>query len=109
MFVPLDRAAIERVLLPLGQSRLLPKEAYTSAEVLEWERRHFFGQAWVCAGTAAGLAQAGDQRAVSVGHDGVLLARGGDGILRGFFNVCRHRAHELLPSGDCARDRKSVV
>jgi Rieske 2Fe-2S family protein len=106
MNVPMDRAAVERVLLPFGPSRLLPQEAYTSADVLEWEKRHFFAESWVCAGTAEGLEQAGDQRAVRVGRDGLILARGADGVLRGFFNVCRHRAHELLPSGGCTRARQ---
>ena len=33
------------------------------------------------------------------GSDSVLLVRGNDGVLRGFYNVCRHRGHELLPCG----------
>jgi Rieske 2Fe-2S family protein len=106
MNVPIDRAALERALLPFGPSRLLPQEAYTSTDVLEWEKRHFFAQSWVCVGTAEGLDQPGDQRAVTIGREGVLLVRGSDSVLRGFFNVCRHRAHELLPSGGCAHAKQ---
>jgi Rieske 2Fe-2S family protein len=102
---PLDRAALERVLLPFGPSRLLPQEAYTSADVFAWEMRHFFEGSWVCAGTAEGLAGPGDQCALRVGKDGVLLVRGEDGRLGGFYNACRHRAHELLAPGACHRAR----
>jgi Rieske 2Fe-2S family protein len=102
---PIDLAALERSLRPFGPSRLLPAEAYTSAELLAWEQRHFFEAGWVCAGTAQDLGAPGDQTAVRVGRDGILLARGEDGRLHGFYNVCRHRAHELLGAGECRRAR----
>src|SRR5262245_59889728 len=102
---PLDRAALEEVLLPFGRSRLLPAEAYASEAVLDWEREHFFESAWVCAGMATDLLRPGDQRAVVSGRDGILLVRGDDGALRGFFNACRHRAHELLARGECRNAR----
>lgn len=54
----------------------------------------------VCVGRATDLATPGDQRAVRVGNEGILLVRGDDGELRGFFNVCRHRGHELLSDGE---------
>jgi Rieske 2Fe-2S family protein len=99
---PLPRAALERVLLPFGTSRMLPQEAYVSPEVLAWERRHFFEGGWACAGRADDLVKPGDQRAVRVGNSGILLVRDDAGTLRGFYNVCRHRAHELLAEGTCA-------
>lgn len=104
---PLDLAALQRTLLPFGPSRLLPQEAYTSEALLEWEKRHFFEGGWVCAGPAQGLVQPGDQKAIRVGRDGILLVRDEAGTLRGFYNVCRHRAHELLPCGD-KRQARSI-
>ena len=35
--------------------------AYTSAEVFAWERRHFFGGGWTCAGHASRLPATGDR------------------------------------------------
>jgi Rieske 2Fe-2S family protein len=105
MSAPLDMTALQSVLLPFGPSRLLPQGAYTSPEVLDWEKEHFFEGSWVCAGTAEGLAKPGDQKAVRVGRDGVLLVRGDDNVIRGFFNVCRHRAHELVQVGECSQAR----
>jgi len=82
---------------------MLPAEAYTSAAVLAWERRHLFAGTWLCVGRASELAEAGRRRAVAVGDDAVLLVRGGDGAVRGFFNVCRHRGHELQACGTSVR------
>jgi Rieske 2Fe-2S family protein len=100
-------AALEPVLAPLPDARTLPAEAYTSEAVLAWERDRFFEGSWVCAGRAAELMQPGDQTALRVGGEGVLLVRGTDGELRGFFNVCRHRGHELLPCGE-ATNRQTI-
>jgi glycine betaine catabolism A len=102
---PIERGALEAVLAPLGRARTLPAEAYTSSDVFDWERRCFFEGSWVCVGRTASVAQAGKQTAVRVGEEGILLVRGDDGILRGFFNVCRHRGHELLACGATADAR----
>jgi glycine betaine catabolism A len=97
---PIHPTAIGLVLQPLGRARSLPQAAYTSEEVFAWERRHFFDGSWVCVGRSASIGEAGDQRAIRIGDEGVLLVRGSDGVLRGFSNVCRHRGHELLGCGD---------
>jgi Rieske 2Fe-2S family protein len=97
---PIAQELLEPVLAPtLGESRTLPPEAYLSPEVFAWERERFFEAGWVCVGRADGLDAAGDQRAVRIGSEGILLVRGEDGRLRGFHNACRHRGHELLEPG----------
>lgn len=97
---PIDPAALRPVLQPtLGESRTLPPEAYVSQEVFEWEQRHFFGASWVCLGRTDDLGRPGDQKAFRIGNEGILLVRDRDGALRGFYNVCRHRGHELLECG----------
>ncbi len=77
----------------------LPVAAYTSPEVFDWEQRRLFEDGWVCVGQARDLETAGDQRAFQIGREGLLLVRGDDGVVRGFYNVCRHRGHELLEPG----------
>ena len=96
---PIDPSALEPGASSLGDARTLPAEAYLSADVFAWERRHLFEASWACVGRADALRRPGDQRAVRIGEDGVLLVRAGDGTLRGFHNVCRHRGHELLEPG----------
>jgi len=101
---PLDVALVEPV-LESGTGRMLPAAAYLDDEVLAWERRHLFAGAWVCVGRADELGATGTRRALAVGDDTVLLVRGDDGRLRGFFNVCQHRAHELAPCGSTSTHR----
>jgi phenylpropionate dioxygenase-like ring-hydroxylating dioxygenase large terminal subunit len=47
---PLDPNDLEAVLAPFGRGIGLPGQAYTSAEVFDWEREHFFDASWVCVG-----------------------------------------------------------
>src|SRR5947199_8651991 len=65
---PVPAADLARALAPFGESTMLPAVAYTSAEVLAWERRYLFAGAWTCAGRVEDLFAPGDtQRAVVVG------------------------------------------
>ena len=105
---PLSDSSLAPALRPFGESRMLPPAAYTSAEVFAWERKHFFGDGWTCAGHASLLPSAGDQLAVETGAGGAVIVRGEDGIIRAFANTCRHRGHELLPCSSAASPRPAV-
>ena len=97
---PIDPLLLGPVLAPtFGASRTLPAEAYTSQEVFDWEVEHFFEGGWVCVGRAEDVAAPGDQKAFRIGDEGILVVRDHEGTLRGFYNTCRHRGHELLEPG----------
>ncbi len=100
---PLDLDEVRASLT--GTGTMLPAAAYTDESVLAWERRVLFAGGWVCVGRSDDVAEARVRRAVRVGDDAVLLVRGDDGVLRGFYNTCRHRGHELLPCGSTAKGR----
>lgn len=106
---PLPPDLLAPALRPFGESTMLPAQAYTSAEVLAWERRHFFAATWTCLGRLDALAVDGvTQQAVTVGDVPVLLSHDGDGGVSAFANTCRHRGHELLGAG-ATSTRRSVV
>ena len=108
MRAPIEAQKLRACLAPFpSEARTLPREAYISSEVFAWERKHFFEQGWVCVGRSDELAHSGDQRALQVGGEGVLLTRD-DARLRGFSNVCRHRGHEMLPCDNDAINRSVV-
>src|SRR5262249_4956420 len=104
MTAPLDLEEVRACLE--GSGTMLPRAAYTDEAVLAWERRTLFAGGWLCVGRSVELAEARARRAVRAGDDTVLLVRGEDGVLRGFYNVCRHRGHELMP---CDIDGGRVV
>ena len=99
--------------LVIEPDRMLPAAAYTSAEVLAWERRFLFAGSWTCLGRLVDLLPAPStakpvtQRAVAVGDVGALLVQDAAGV-RMFANTCRHRGHELLPEGETSQ-RRSIV
>jgi len=102
---PFAQDALGAVLAPIGRSRTFPAEAYTSEEVFTWEQERFFEGSWVCVGRSADLSEPGTRWAVRIGTQGILLVRDETRQLRAFSNVCRHRGHELLPTGDTAQGR----
>ncbi len=101
---PINREQLARSMISEGQMSL-PAEAYADASVLRWEMEHFFDGSWVCVGRSEDLRNAGDRRAVSLGHERALLVRDESGKLRAFYNVCRHRGHELMEVGETASGR----
>jgi phenylpropionate dioxygenase-like ring-hydroxylating dioxygenase large terminal subunit len=103
---PVIVEGLETALRPFGESTMLPATAYTSDAVLAWERRHLFAGAWTCLGRTDELRAEGTHRAFTVGDIGVLLTFAPQ--VRAFANVCRHRAHELLPDGGRSQLRAVV-
>jgi Rieske 2Fe-2S family protein len=104
---PVDTEELLASLQAHGESVMLPAAAYIDEDVYAWERRHVFAGGWTCLGRADELLTSASQRAVEVGDVGVLLTYA-DGTLRAFANVCRHRGHELLPTGGTAGHRAVV-
>lgn len=82
--------------LPLERAHTLPAGWYTDPAVLAAERAAVFGRSWQCVGRTEQLAKSGEYLTADVGGEPVLVVRGDDGELRGFFNVCRHRAAPVL-------------
>ncbi|MBA3729082.1 MAG: Rieske 2Fe-2S domain-containing protein, partial [Actinobacteria bacterium] len=99
---PLDPADLARVLRPREEAEPLPAQAYLDPTVLGWEREHFFEASWVCVGREKDAPGPGDVFTAEVGRESVLLARGEDGRLRGFFNVCQHRGTRLVTEKACS-------
>ena len=101
---PLPRGDLDAVLAAgFGEARTLPASAYRSDDVLAWEREHLFDETWVCVGGSDLVPAPKSQRAIRLSGEGIVLVRDEDGELRGFFNSCRHRGHELMADGECRR------
>ncbi|MGH8825267.1 MAG: aromatic ring-hydroxylating oxygenase subunit alpha [Jiangellaceae bacterium] len=102
---PIATDSLEPALRPFGRGTMLPAIAYTSPEVLDWERRNLFAATWTCVGRDDELRVDGSgrpvtQRGVDVGDVPVLLTFPPDGAVQALANTCRHRGHELLPAGE---------
>jgi len=82
----------------------LPAACYRSAEVDESERERIFAASWQLAGRQTSLPHPGSFLTTTIAGEPLLLVRGMDGKVRGFHNVCRHRAGPLAASGFDPRD-----
>ena len=69
----------------------IDRRAYVDPEVFELERRQLFGRAWIYVGHESQAKNPGDFFAAEVAGQPLLIVRGDDGELRGFFNRCPHR------------------
>ncbi len=74
----------------------LPPHWYYDAAVYRAEAKAVYGNNWLCAGHKSELKNPGDFVRLDFCDESVLLVRGRDGELRGFFNVCQHRGHILV-------------
>ena len=79
--------------------RTLPAADYWSAATHRCERRAIFAVEWLCLGPAAPVDAPGGYLAEMVAGWPIVVVRDGDGALRAFHNVCRHRAGPLVDDG----------
>lgn len=77
----------------------LPSYLYTDPAVYELEKEKIFYRTWQLVAPVHYFAEPGDYVTVQICDQNIFVMRGGDGELRAFYNVCQHRAHELLPPG----------
>ena len=87
---------------PIEEASGPPSAVYTDSEWLALEQERIFARSWVFAGAAAELGDPGHQLPTRVAGAPVVLVRTGDGEIKGFHNVCRHRGAVLVDS-ECTR------
>ena len=80
----------------LGRGETLPAEWYTDPGVFALERWRIFRRSWQYVGLTEQLAHEGDFLTLRLGDVPVVVTRDGEGTLRAFANVCRHRGSELV-------------
>lgn len=85
----------ELAVVPLTQSQTIPSSWYTDPRFLDLEKRLVFGTSWQYVGHESRLPNPGDHIIADIVDNPVVVARGNDGRLRAFFNVCRHRGGPL--------------
>ena len=87
-----------------GQSMSLRSEAYTHPQWAEADLQAILARTWqwICHGEA--LRSPGNYVAATVAGMPIAVVRDRNGGLRAFYNVCKHRAHELLAGAGTTRN-----
>jgi choline monooxygenase len=86
---------------PLAEASTIPAGWYTDPRVTALERRAVFAGTWQLAARLDQLAAPGQYVTTEIAGEPLVLVRGDDGVLRAFFNVCRHHAAAVMtePAG----------
>lgn len=93
MLLTTDRDA---ALALVDAGRSLPSSWYTDPTVFADEQRHILRRGWHYVTHVGALAQVGDNHLAEIAGVPVVLVRDRAGELRGFVNICRHRAHPVV-------------
>jgi choline monooxygenase len=76
----------------ISRSWSIPARFYTDFAIREQENERIFARTWQVVGHRDQLVKPGDFFTTELLGEPLLLVRGAQGELRGFYNVCRHRA-----------------
>jgi choline monooxygenase len=81
---------------PLAEASTIPAAWYVDARIAELERQTVFSQTWQFMGRLDQVAKPGQFVAATVAGEPLVAVRGNDGVLRAFYNVCRHHAAAVV-------------
>jgi choline monooxygenase len=76
----------------IARAWTLPARLYHEPEVFAAEQDRIFARTWQVVGHRSQVAKPGDYFTTELAGEPLLIVRDAEGELRGFYNVCRHRA-----------------
>lgn len=77
---------------PIELAETLPSSFYTEDEFLKADKEIIFSNTWQYIGSASQLNHAGDYIVDKIADNPIIIVKGDDRVIRGFYNVCIHRA-----------------
>ena len=98
----LARAPVDAVATSTREQSL-PGWLYHDRDFFAAERVHIFSRSWHLVCHANDIPKPGDYYTLDILGEKFVTLRGGDGAVRSFHNVCRHRASRVAPgdTGNC--------
>lgn len=75
--------------------RTLPGPSYYSDETYELDKEQVLYRNWIYVGRAERIAEPGSWLRTEIAEESILVVRGRDERIRGFYNVCRHRGSRI--------------
>ncbi len=81
---------------PLAEASTIPAPWYVDPRIAELEAQTVFSRTWQLVGRLDQVAKPGQFVTATVAGEPIVVVRGNDGVLRGFYNVCRHHAAAVV-------------
>jgi choline monooxygenase len=89
---------------PLEKAYTIPAPWYFDKRIEELERNGVFAANWQVVGRLDQVRERGEYFTSDVNGEPLIVVRSEDGILRAFYNVCRHHAAAVVPEEQgCAK------
>ena len=85
---------------PLAEAFTIPAPWYTDERVFELEKQTVFSRSWQVGARLDQLREPGHYVTTEISGEPIVIVRGSDGELRGFFNVCRHHAAAVMTEAE---------
>lgn len=90
------KIALESVGDPNRPDETVSKEPYVSAKFAELEAERLWPKVWQIACRAEEIPNVGDYVEYTIVHDSIIVVRTGPDKIKAYFNVCQHRARQLI-------------
>jgi choline monooxygenase len=91
-----DILAIYNPSTPLAEASTIPAPWYVDSRMAKLEGKAVFSKTWQLVGRVEQVERPGQFVTATVAGEPIVVVRGNDGVLRGFYNVCRHHAAAVV-------------
>ena len=81
--------------LPTHGQMTLPRRYFLAPELLAEEMESLFTRQWLCVDREEKVARPGDFFVLEVAGESIIILRDQTGVVRAFYNVCRHRGSRI--------------
>ncbi len=81
---------------PLSEASTIPGPWYVDPRIADLESQTVFSNNWHVVGRAVQVERPGQFVTATVAGEPIVAVRGSDGLLRAFYNVCRHHAAKVV-------------
>ena len=78
-----------------AKAKTLPQKYFISPQLLDEELTRLFARNWLLVGHQSWIANPGDYFVAQVPHESLIVIRDKNNVVKGFYNVCRHRGTRL--------------
>jgi phenylpropionate dioxygenase-like ring-hydroxylating dioxygenase large terminal subunit len=93
---PVSPEEVAGVRRPTLNACVLPPRTFHDQDVFDYEQDAWFAGGWVSIGRVEDAQTTGQYFLAQVAGENLIIVRGNDGELRGFYNVCRHRGATIV-------------
>ncbi len=87
---------------PMSEASTIPAPWYVDPRIAQLENSNVFSKTWQVIGRVDQVEKPGDFVTSTVAGEPLVAVRGNDGVLRAFYNVCRHHAAAVVTEA-CGR------